>query len=153
MPAAAKWVMGIVTGGIALGAMLGAAADPEMKQAPAPWWQMTGHEDAIVVSNMQFAEPFPEDLDVFGGYRPNLDYDAVVWASPIPDYEMAALAEEPSLQVTDELPRVTYGITEAELAAEQAQTAAQEAVAAEAAEPAPQEPEAPESELVLAGLY
>ena len=149
MPAAAKWLMGIVTGGIALGAMLGAAADPEMKQAPAPWWQMTGR-DEIAVSNMQFVEAGPEDLDVFGGYRPNLDYDAVVWALPIPEYELAALAEEPAALPAEDLPTVTYGVTEAELAAEQAETVAEEAAAAEAAEPAP---EAPKSELALAGLY
>jgi hypothetical protein len=150
MPAAAKWLMGIVTGGIVLGTFLGAAANPEMKQAPAPWWQLTGREDEIVVSNMQFVEPFPEDLDVFGGYRPNLDYDAVAWALPIPEYELAAYAEELSAPAAEELPRVTYGITEAELAAEQAEAAAEEAEAAEVAEPAP---EAPKSELALAGLY
>jgi hypothetical protein len=155
MPAAAKWgvgkwVFGIVTGGIVLGTFLGAAANPEMKQAPAPWWQITGR-DEIVVSNMQFVEPFPEDLDVFGGYRPNFDYDAVVWALPIPDYELAALAGETFVAPpAEELPTVIYGVTEAELAAEEAETAAEDAQAAEVAEPAP---EAPKSELALAGLY
>lgn len=149
MPAAARWVMGIVTGGIALGTVLGAAADPEMKQAPAPWWQMTGRGGEIAVSDYQFVEAGPEDLNVFGGYRPNLDYDAVVWALPIPDYELAALAEDSPVLPAEQLPTVTYGVTEAELAAERAETAAEEAVAAEA-EPAP---EAPKSELALAGLY
>ena len=150
MPAAAKWVMGIVTGGIALGTALGAAVDPEMKQAPAPWWQMTGRDDEVVVSSMQFVQAGPEDLDVFGGYRPNLDYEAV-WTLPIPDYEMAALAEEPLMApAAEELPTVTYGVTEAELAADQAETAAEEAQAAQATAPAP---ETPKSDLALAGLY
>jgi hypothetical protein len=146
MPAA-KWLMGIVTGGIALGTFLGAAANPEMKQAPAPWWQTAGR-DEVVVSNMQFVQPFPEDLDVFGSYRPNLDYDAVAWSLPIPDYELAPLTEEPFVAaVAEELPTVTYGITEAEVAAEEAETAAEQAVAAEAAR------EPPQSEPALAGLY
>ena len=149
MSAAAKWTVGIVTSGIALGALLGAAVNPEMKQAPAQWWQTTGR-DEIVVTNMQFVEPFPEDLDVFGGYRPNLDYDAVAWALPMPEYELAALVEEPPVPVAEELPTVTYGMTEAELAAEQAEAVAEEAQDAEAAEPAP---EAAKSELALAGLY
>jgi hypothetical protein len=148
MPAA-KWLIGILTGGIALGTFLGAAANPVMKQAPAPWWQMSG-ADEIVVSNMQFVEAGPEDLDVFGGYRPNLDYGAVVWALPIPDYELAPLAEEPLTLPAERLPAVTYGITEAELAAEEAETVAEEAQEAEDARTAP---EAPKSEPALAGLY
>ena len=147
MPAAAKWVMGIVTGGIALGALLGAAANPEMKDAPAPWWRLTA-TPPIFASEHYFVDVGPQDLDVPGGYRPDLDYDAEVWELPIPEYELAALAEEP---LADELPTVTYGV--AEQVADEAEAAVEDAVAAEQLEPAPAPAEVRQSELVLAGLY
>ena len=147
MLTAGKWALAIVPAGIALGALLGAAANPEMKDAPPQWWQTTGTQP-VFASEHYFVEAGPEDLDVFGGYRPDLDYDAEVWALPIPAYELAALADEPP---ADELPTVTYGVTEQ--AADEAEAAAAEAAAAAQPAPAPEPAEARKSELVLAGLY
>ena len=75
----------------------------------------------------------------------SLDHDSVRTSKPAsrPPWMFVAPPGE-------ELPTVTYGVTEADLAAEEAETTAEDAQAAEAAEPAP---EAPKSELALAGLY
>jgi hypothetical protein len=156
MHAAGKWALAIVPAGTMLGALLGNAANPEMKDPPAPWWQLTGR-DEIVADDAQFAEAWPEDLDVFGGYRPDLDYDAEVWALPIPEHDLAALAEQPFRVPAYELPRVTYGVTAAHEVADEAEAVAEQAQAAEAAEPAPPPAPAPaevrKPELAIAGLY
>ena len=157
MLAAGKWVMGIVTGGIALGAVLGTAADPDMKDPPAQWWQLTGQDEFATPSGQVFVEAWPEDLNP-GGYRPDLDYEAVGWTVPAYDYDLAALAEVPLAAPIEELPTVSYGMTEAVDAAVEAEAAAEEAEAAQAPEPAAESeaapaPEARKSELVVAGLY
>ena len=154
MLTAGKWALAIVPGGIILGALLGAAANPEMKDAPAPWWRMTGTEQ-IFASNDYLVEAGPEDLDAFAGYRPDLDYDAEVWELPIPAYELAALADEPLAPLPDELPTVSYGITAEDVAAE-AEAVAEDAIASQAQPepaPAPEPAEVRKSELALAGLY
>ena len=153
MHAAGKWVTGIVASGIALGTVLGAAANPEMKDPPAPWWQLTSRDEFVASNDGQFVEAWPEDLDVFGGYRPDLDYDAEVWELPISEYDLAALAEEPFEVPAYELPTVTYGVTAAEEVAVEAESAAEDAQAAEAAEPETAATEVRKSELALAGLY
>jgi hypothetical protein len=155
MLAAGKWALAIIPGGILLGALLGAAANPKMKDAPAPWWRTTGMQLNIAYSGQQLYEAGPEDLNVFGGYRPDLDYDAVVWELPVAAADMAPLEEQP-VAWADELPAVTYGVTTGDVA-DRAEAAADDALAAatEQPEPAPAAaPDAaPKSELVLAGLY
>jgi len=151
MLTAGKWAaLAIVPGGIVLGALLGAAANPEMKDAPEPWWRTVGTPQ-LVASDQYFVEVGPQDLDVFGGYRPDFDYDAEVWSAPIPEYELAALADEPLDPLPAELPTVSYGVTQQ--AADEAEAAAQDAIAAEEPATAPEPAEARQSELVLAGLY
>ncbi len=39
MRARGKWILAVVLGGIGLGAVLGLAADPEMKRTPDPSWR------------------------------------------------------------------------------------------------------------------
>ncbi len=154
MLTAGKWALAIVPSGIMLGALLGAAANPDMKDAPAPWWRMTG-ADQIFASEQHFVEAPPQDLNVFGGYRPDFDYDEEVWVLPIPEYELAALEEEPFAPLSDGLPTVTYGVT-AEDVADEAEAAAEDAVAAQEPQPAPAPAppgEVRKSELALAGLY
>lgn len=90
--AAAKWALGIVPAGIALGVLLGAAVDPDMKDAPAPEWRLTAAE-LITASNEAASEAWPEDLAAARGHRPDFDYDIEVWALPVPAQEVAALAE------------------------------------------------------------
>jgi len=156
MLVAGKWVLGIVTGGLLLGTLLGRAADPDMKEPPAPWWQLTGSEDLTIQNQggLVFVEAGPEDTNP-GGFRPDLDYDALAWNLPLPDYDFAHLLDEPADQPAD-WPTVTYGVTAAEEAADQAEAAAGEALAAEpveVAEAAPAPGEVRKSELALAGLY
>lgn len=147
MLAAGKWFAGVVPTGIALGALLGAAVDPHMKEAPAPFWRLGG-ENVFTASSGPIAfAAGPDDLSPAGGYRPDLDYDAEARGSLIPASELMALIDEP---LPEGLPTVTYGVSAAEDVANDA-----EAVAAEAPEPEPApEPADPrKSELVSAGLY
>jgi len=143
----------IVPAGVMLGAMLGAAANPDMKDPPTPWWQLTGRDDFVASEDSQFVEAGQEDLNVFGGYRPDLDYAAEIWSLPIPDYDLAALADEPFEVPAYELPTVTYGVTGADEPADETGEAAEAAQAAEAVEPEPAPAEVRKPELELAGLY
>jgi hypothetical protein len=155
MLTASKWALTILPAGLALGALLGAAVNPVMKDAPTPWWQLSGR-DEVAVSHEQFAEAWPQDLSPFGGYRPDLDYDAEAWALPIPAYELAPLADEPLAPppLPDEMPTVSYGVTEADSMADSAEAAEEDAFAAQASDPEPApEAEARKSELALAGIY
>jgi hypothetical protein len=144
----AKWTLGIVPAGIALGALLGAAADPDMKDAPAPWWRLTGSEP--VASAEPDPELWPPDFAAPRSYRPDLDYDAEVWALPIPAYELTILNDEPPA----ELPAIDDAVA-AEDAADEAETAAEDALEAEvpALEPETAPGEVRKSELAQAGLY
>lgn len=90
MRAAGKWATSVVFGGIVLGAMLGAAADPRIKDPPKQWWQLTGRDSIAVAGEALWFESPPEDMSPFSGFRPDLDYDAEVWALPIPAVDMAS---------------------------------------------------------------
>ena len=87
MQAVAKWVSSVLVGGVALGCAIGAAADPRIKDPPPQWWQLTGNDTSTAPSNEVYADYGPYQLDVHGGYRPDLDYDAEVWALPLPDLD------------------------------------------------------------------
>ena len=147
MLTAAKWALGIVPAGIALGALLGAAVDPDMKDPPAPWWRLTG-SDAFTASTEPDVEYWPQDFAA-GSYRPDLDYDAEVWALPIPASDLMILLDEPAL----ELPEIEQDVVVAEDAADEAEAAAEDALAAEAPEPETAPGEVRKSELAQAGLY
>jgi hypothetical protein len=147
------FALAIVPAGVMLGALLGAAANPDMKDPPTPWWQLTGRDDFVASDDRQFVEAGPEDLNVFGGYRPDLDYDAEIWSLPIPEYDLAALSEESFEAPAYELPTVTYGVTGADEVADEAEDVAEEAQAAEVEEPEPTAGEVRKPELALAGLY
>jgi hypothetical protein len=103
MLTASKWVLGIVTGGLLLGTLLGKAADPDMKEAPAPWWQLTGRGDVAASDDYQLVDLRPPSLP--GGYRPDLDYNAEAWSLPIPEYDLVILLEEP---LKDDWPAPAY---------------------------------------------
>ena len=152
MLTAAKWALGIVPLGIALGALLGAAVDPDMKNAPAPWWRLTG-SDAFTASAEPDSDHWPQDFAAARSYRPDLDYDIEVWSLPIPAYEVWALADEPIALPPDSTAAADVG--------EEAEAAASDALAAAAPKPAagpetvPETtPEAPEvRKPELAALY
>jgi hypothetical protein len=145
-----KWALTILPAGLALGALLGAAVNPVMKAPPTPWWQLGGRDEAAV-SHEQFAEAWPQDLSPFGGYRPDLDYNAEAWALPIPAHELAPLADEP-FPLPEDMPTVSYGVTEAEGMADSAEAAAEDALAAQASDTEPAT-EVRKAELALAGIY
>jgi len=95
MHTAAKWALSITAGGLVLGALLGHAARPEMKDpAPRPW-QLAGRDEAVASADSWTIEASPDDLNPFSGYRPALDYDALAWDLPNPDYDLAAPIDEP----------------------------------------------------------
>ena len=153
MLTAGKWALCIVTGGLTMGALLGDAVDPRMKDPVPQWWQLTGRDEIVPSSQYAFFEASPEDLSPYDGFRPDLDYDAEVWALPIPAYELAILEEPAMPSFEDELPRVTYG-AEAAQAADEAEAAADDALAAETQSAAELEPaEVSKPELTVAGLY
>lgn|SRR5512139_1395953 len=82
----AKYALTIVAGGLALGAVLGSAADPEMKRPAAPWWQQTGGRNASgSATDGQWPAPSVAYPGMADSYRPDLDYDSVVtsyWEPP-----------------------------------------------------------------------
>jgi len=146
-----KWIGCVLAGGLALGAVIGSAANPTIK-APAPqWWELTGNDTSIAPSNQVYAEVGPYDLDVHSGYRPDLDYSAEVWSLPVPEFDDATWTYEPA----SDQPQVTYGVTEqtaAEDAGAKAEAAAQDVESAQAeAETAPADTR--QAELALNGIY
>lgn len=150
MMTVAKWALGIVPAGILLGALLGAAADPDMKDAPEPWWRLTG-TDTFTASAEPPLDAWPQDFAAARSYRPDFDYNIEVWELPIPANEVWAYAEEPAaFQAYAAAEQVAQ---EAEAAAEDASAAAapQTAVAPESAPEPPPAPEVRPPE--LAGLY
>jgi hypothetical protein len=131
-----------------LGWLLGSAANPVMKQRAEPGL------DAILHAGSAFEGPSDEGWptlapgtpDASGGYRPDLDYDAVVgseWAFPGASAD-ADLAPPPSPADAFE-------------AAGKAEQAAEDAAAAAMAAPGPDEPatepQARKSALAQSGLY
>lgn len=143
------WALGVLAGGVALGALLGAAAEPDMKDPPEPWWQLTGREDVAEVGYVP-PQPAPQGFRTSGGYRPDLDYDAEVWALPIPDYDATAWVGDPLEPFEDDLPESHFGV---ESAADEAEDAVSEALAAREEEEAPPAPAVRKSPLAKSGLY
>jgi hypothetical protein len=94
MVTAAKWALGIVPAGILLGALLGAAANPHMKDPPAPWWRLTGAE-TFTASSEPALDEWPQDFAAARSYRPDFDYDIEVWDLAIPADEVWVPADEP----------------------------------------------------------
>ena len=150
MRTAGIWTLAIASGGILLGALLGSAADPDMKDPPAPWWQQAEDEGADP-SAYAFAETDAGRVSPFGGYRPDLDYDAEVWSLPIPEYEMAPLFDEEPVPFADEASAGEHDAAAAADAADDAEAAVDEAIAATI--PGSETPEVRKSALAKAGLY
>jgi hypothetical protein len=125
--------MAIIPGGLLIGALIGDAVDPRIKDPPQQWWQMVGADTSTNPNNQVFAEVGPYDLDVHSGYRPDLDYEAEVWSLPLPEYVYyvpTGYAAEPA--VAEAGPPAA----EAETAADEAAMVAEEAVEVADAQPA-----------------
>ena len=142
-----KWAAGVVVGGVVLGAVLGSAADPDMKDAPEPWWQQSGRDGVVTEADPVLFED-RRTAGAPGGFRPDLDYDAEVWSLPLPDYEMAAMADD---AFADELPEEGYDAN-AESVADDAERAVEDAEAAREID-TPPATTVRKSELAVAGLY
>jgi hypothetical protein len=151
MRTAAKWVLGILPAGIALGVLLGAAVDPHMKDAPAPWWRLSGFEETDRPEDHLLAETSAESPGAAGGYRPDLDYDLEVWALRIPSYDLAALANEALAAPPVELPAIYDGTAPAAANEEGADDAPAADEPAAAPEAAPNDVR--KAELAQDGLY
>lgn len=146
MHAAGKWVASVVVGGIVLGALLGAAADPRIKDPPKQWWQLTGRDTIASVGEQPGFEAGPVGPGPSDGFRPDFDYDAEAWALPIPAADMAAYysPRRPFAEAAEPEPTVEATAHEAEsVAAEAVDVATAELQATEVVEP----------ELIADGLY
>jgi hypothetical protein len=147
IPIAAKLAPVVVVAGMALGWLLGTAADPVMKQRAESWPSAPPQlESAAITSDKGWPNLglVQEPLHTADG-RPDLDYDAVVgaeWALP-----------EAQVQIDlAQLPRFGRAF-EAAGAAEQAAQDAREAMAAPAVEEPEAEVGARKSALAKSGLY
>ena len=148
MQAAAKWMSFVFVGGIALGCALGAAADPRIKDPPPQWWQLTGNDTSTSPSNEVYADYGTYALDVHGGYRPDLDYEAEVWSLPLPDLDYAYYGtHDAAPPVAETGPQ----LADAEAAADAAAIAANEAADAAQADLAPIDVR--KAEIALNGIY
>ena len=109
MHARAPLLLAIVAGGIGLGAVLGAAADPEPKRAPDPPWRGALHQPVAPDSGYAFAGYAPpEDLSPYrDSYAPSwADEELTEWEPAYPEWSYsdppadhqpgAAEADEPA---------------------------------------------------------
>ena len=96
MRARGPLLLAIVTGGVGLGAVLGAAADPEPKQAPAPPWRTALQATGFVDAGYQFAEAPPEDLSPYrDSYAPSWgDEEVADWEPEYPAWTYSDLPQE-----------------------------------------------------------
>ncbi len=74
MPVLGKMALGVLAGGVALGTMLGAAANPVMKQAPEQPWRNAFQAPVATGAAYILIEAGPEDLS------PYKDSYAPTWA-------------------------------------------------------------------------
>jgi hypothetical protein len=97
MPLPGKLALAIVTGGIALGTMLGAAANPKMKMPPERPWQ--GALQAPVAADPGYrimVEAPPEDLSPYqDSYAPTWAKEELAdWEPDYPAWTYSDLADE-----------------------------------------------------------
>jgi len=105
-----KYALTIVAGGLALGAVLGSAADPEMKQPAPQWWQQTGRPNAADYST---DDAWPATAPAYPGmadsYRPDLDYGTVVTSYWEPPADWRWYAEDDAEAVSTPPPAAAAG--------------------------------------------
>ena len=72
MLAAGKWAIAIIPCGIALGALLGSAANPDMKDPPAQWWQLAGQQE-FAVSDQVWIEAVADEAAAAQAAQPDAE--------------------------------------------------------------------------------
>lgn len=135
MPVLGKIALTVVTGGIALGALLGAAADPEMKRPPEQPWRGALQAPSTDDAAYRLVEAVPADVSPYrDSYAPSwADEELVDWEPAYPAWTYSDFGDE----------------TFAELAAADEPEAAEQPLEPEPA--APPEPEALAPEPTVAG--
>ena len=116
MPVLGKVALAVVAGGVALGTMLGAAANPVMKMAPGQPWQGALQAPIAADPGYLLVEAPPEDLSPYqDSYAPTWareemadwepDYPAWTYSDlDAEPYVDAALANEPRLEEQPVMP-------------------------------------------------
>jgi len=152
MRTASILAVAVATGGILLGTMLGSAAAPDMKDPPAPWWQRD-EDQGTALQAQSVQQTHIERASPFGGYRPDLDYAAEAWSSPLPEYELAPLSDSRATPFAFDATGTNFDPVGAEGVADEAEAAANEAAAAAAPGRTNASSEIRKSELAKSGLY
>jgi hypothetical protein len=96
MPVFGKMTLMVVTGGVALGAMLGSAADPEMKEPPAPPWRPALQPQAADNAGYQPADTWPADINVYrDSYAPSWANEELAdWEPEYPAWTYSEVADQ-----------------------------------------------------------
>lgn len=138
MPVLGKVALVVMAGGVALGTMLGAAANPVMKRAPEePWRGMLQAPVAADPGYRIMVEAPPQDLNPYhDSYAPTWAREELVdWEPEYPAWTYSDLVEE--------YPADSASAEEAALDAQQVAIAAEAAAAPQAAPRIIPEPVAP----------
>lgn len=132
-------VLAVVTGGIALGAILGKAADPEMKQSPEEAWRSALRAPAPADVGYQLVDA--RDLNPYESHAPSwADEELTNWEPDYPAWTYSDFAGE-------------FGEDLAALQTEEQQPVAPETVAPPADTLQPDLPPEPQIAGNLAALY
>lgn len=101
-------VIAVVAGGVALGALLGAAANPQMRNLAEPRGRAEAGPIEIVGSAYQLVEAGPEDLSPHGdSYAPAYASGAIEsWEIDYPAWTYSDFGEEAVEPIADEAPVV-----------------------------------------------
>lgn len=152
--------LAVMGSGLALGSVLGDAADPTPKRPAQQWWQSGGEREAGYSYEQQESGAWPVYPSVPDKYRPDLDYEAFVatyWEPPR-DWGWFDEDTEAVEPVDAYAPESLEEPNEASAAADAADAVVRVADAAQAAQAVPIEAPAieniaPRSSLSEAGLY
>lgn len=97
MPVLGKLALAVVAGGVALGTMLGAAANPVMKMPPEKPWQGALQAPVAADAGYLMIEAPPQDLSPYrDSYAPTWAQDELAdWEPEYPDWTYSELIDEP----------------------------------------------------------
>lgn len=154
MPVLGKLALTVLAGGVALGAMLGAAANPVMKEAPEQPWRNAIQAPVESEAGYILIEAGPQDLSPYqDSYAPTWAREELTdWEPDYPEWTYSELAydgfEDPLATDEQNLDGQPATAEAEEIAAPETPSPAVETAALDA--PPANEPPAPPS---LAGIY